>query len=73
MFAGNGADALRMLVAAIRMGDTSQQKIRDNLEGLKSFVGLNYMFSYSPQNHFGVEASSLAMMTVKEQKFVPTE
>jgi branched-chain amino acid transport system substrate-binding protein len=71
MFAGNGADSLRMLAAAIQKGGTSAQKIRDELEGLKNFVGLNYMFSYSPQNHFGVQASSLAMMTVREQRFVP--
>ena len=29
------------------------QKIRDYLESLKSFVGLNYVFSYSPENHLG--------------------
>jgi len=73
MFAGNGADSLKMLADSIRNGGTSAEKIRDNLEGLKNFVGLNYMFSYSPQNHFGVESTSLAMMTVKDQKFVPAK
>ena len=69
MFAGNGADSLRMLAAAIGKAGTSAQKIRDELESLKNFVGLNYVFSYSPTNHFGVEASSLALMTVRDLKF----
>lgn len=73
MFAGNGADSLNMLAEAIRKGDTSADKIRENLEALKNFVGLNYMFSYSPQNHFGVEAASLAVMTVEDQKFMPAK
>lgn len=71
MFAGNGADSLRMLAAAIQRGGTSAQKIRDDLESLKNFVGLNYVFSYAPDNHFGVEASSLALMTVRDLKFAP--
>jgi branched-chain amino acid transport system substrate-binding protein len=73
MFAGNGADSLRMLAAAIQKAGTSAQKIRDELEGLKNFVGLNYVFTYAPNNHFGVEASSLALMTVRDLKFVRLE
>ena len=73
MFAGNGADALRMIAAAIKQNGTAPQKIRDGLEGLNNFVGLNYMFTYSPTDHFGAQPSSLAMMTVKDQKFVPAE
>jgi branched-chain amino acid transport system substrate-binding protein len=73
MFAGNGADSLRMLAVAISKAGTQAQKIRGELEGLKNFVGLNYMFSYSPQNHFGVEASSLVLMTVRDLKFYPID
>jgi branched-chain amino acid transport system substrate-binding protein len=73
MFAGNGADSLRILAAAIQKVGTNTQKIRDEIENLKNFVGLNYVFSYSPQNHFGVEASSLSLMTVRDLKFFPVE
>src|SRR4029077_14837327 len=71
MFAGNGADSLKMLSAAIQKGGTSAQKIRDEIEGFKNFIGLNYVFSYAADNHFGVQSSSLALMTVRDLKFVP--
>lgn len=72
-FAGNGADAVMMLAAAIRKAGVSPRKIRDELESLNNHVGLNYVYSYSPQNHFGVEGASLAITTVRDLKFVPLD
>ncbi|MFM9887780.1 MAG: ABC transporter substrate-binding protein [Burkholderiales bacterium] len=72
MFAGNGADSLLLVTKAIeKAGGTDPQKIRNALEEMKNVVGLNYVFSYSPDNHMGIEAASLGLMTIKDQKFVP--
>ena len=68
-FAGNGYDATMMIAEAIRKGGTDRTKIRDAIEGLKNHVGATAVYSYSPEDHFGAQASSVVMLVVKDGKF----
>jgi branched-chain amino acid transport system substrate-binding protein len=68
-FAGNGYDATMMMAAAIRTAGTDKEKIRAAIEGLKDFVGVTAVYSYSPTDHFGAQASSVVLLTVKDGKF----
>jgi branched-chain amino acid transport system substrate-binding protein len=69
-FAGNGYDATKMLIAAIEKGGLDKQKVRDAIEGLKDHVGVTAIYSYSPTDHFGAQASSVVLLSVKDGKFV---
>lgn len=68
-FAGNGYDATMMIAEAIGKAGTNRAKIRDAIEGLKNYVGVTAVYSYSPDDHFGAQASSVVMLTVKDGKF----
>ena len=69
-FAGNGYDAMKILLAAVGTGGTDKKKIRDAIEGLKDHVGVTAVYTYSPTDHFGAQASSVVLLSVKDGKFV---
>jgi len=69
-FAGNGYDAMKMMIAAIGKAGTDRAKIRDAIESLKDYVGVTAVYSYSPTDHFGAQASSVVLLSVKDGKFV---
>ena len=68
-FGGYGFDAINMVVAAIRQGGNDRARVRDAVEGLKNFPGVGGVFSFTPQDHNGLNIDSFAMMTVKNGKF----
>ena len=68
-FGGYGFDAINMVVAAIRQGGNGRARVRDAVEGLKNFPGVGGVFSFTPQDHNGLNIDSFAMMTVKNGKF----
>jgi branched-chain amino acid transport system substrate-binding protein len=70
-FGGYGFDAINMVVAAIKQAGNDRAKVRDAVEGLKNFTGVGGIFSFSPQDHNGLDIDSFAMLTVKDGKFVP--
>jgi branched-chain amino acid transport system substrate-binding protein len=68
-FAGNGYDATMMIAEAIGKAGTDRSKIRDAIEAVKNYVGVTAVYSYSPDDHFGAQASSVVMLMVKDGKF----
>jgi branched-chain amino acid transport system substrate-binding protein len=69
-FAANGYDAMRMMIAAIEKVVTDKTKLRDAIEGTTDYVGVTAIYSYSPTDHFGAQASSVTLLSVKDGKFV---
>ena len=69
-FGGYAYDALNMVAAAVRAGGTDRARVRDALEGLRNFTGVGGVFSFSPQDHNGLDIDSFAMMTVKDGRFI---
>ena len=69
-FGGYAYDALNMVAAAVRTGGTDRARVRDALEGLKNFSGVGGVFSFSPEDHNGLDIDSFAMMTVKDGRFI---
>ena len=67
--AGNGYDATMMIAEAIRRAGTDHGKIRDAIEGTRNHVGVTAVYSYSPEDHFGAQADSVVMLSVKDGKF----
>ena len=69
-FGGYAYDALNMVAAAVRTGGTDRAGVRDALEGLRNFTGVGGVFSFSPEDHNGLDIDSFAMMTVKDGRFI---
>lgn len=68
-FAGNGYDAMMIIVGAIRRAGTEPAKVRDAIEATRDYVGVTAVYSYGPEDHFGTKPESVVMLTVREGKF----
>jgi len=69
-YASYGADALNLLVAAIRKADsTDGKKIRDALEGI-SYDGLGGSYQFGTGNHGGASGDGLTVLTVRKGAWV---
>jgi branched-chain amino acid transport system substrate-binding protein len=72
-FAQDGYSAVMVLVAAIEEADSADRAdIRDALEDL-SLVTPNGTFNYSETDHSGLSTDAIAVNTVEDGEFVPTE
>jgi branched-chain amino acid transport system substrate-binding protein len=69
-FAGNGYDAAKMMMAAIARAGTDPAKLRAAIESTKDYVGVTAVYSYSPTDHFGAQASSVVLLSVAGGKFI---
>lgn len=69
-FGGHGYDAISILLTAIENGGADRDKIRDEIEKLKEFPGTGGVFSFSAEDHNGLDINSFVMLTVKDGKFV---
>jgi branched-chain amino acid transport system substrate-binding protein len=69
-FGGYAYDAINMVAAAIKQGGNDREKVRDAVEGLTQFPGVGGIFSFTPQDHNGLDINSFAMLTVKDGKFI---
>lgn len=71
-FGGHAYDALIILTKAIeKAGSTDMEAVRSAIENLKDVVGTGGVFSFSAQDHNGIDinAFSFEMITVKKGKF----
>lgn len=69
-FGGHGYDAITILAAAIAEGGNDRDKVRTAIENLKDFAGTGGVFSFSAEDHNGLDIDAFQMMTVKDGKFV---
>jgi branched-chain amino acid transport system substrate-binding protein len=69
-FGGHGYDAITILAAAIAEGGNDRDKVRTAIENLKNFPGTGGVFSFSAEDHNGLDIDAFQMMTVKDGKFV---
>jgi branched-chain amino acid transport system substrate-binding protein len=66
-FGGHAYDALLMLVDAVgRAGGTDPAKLREAIEQTADLVGVDGIFSMSPEDHMGLGLDSLRMVEVRE-------
>ncbi len=68
-FGGYAYDAFRMLTKAMETAGKNQQKIRDNLEQTKNFVGVSGMFNMSPEDHNGLSPAAFVMVKIEKGSF----
>ncbi len=68
-FAGNGYDSVMILAEAIKGAGTDAKGIRGAIEKTKGHVGVTGIYSYSPQDHYGLEPQSVVLLEIKDGKF----
>jgi len=71
-FGGHAYDALIILTKAIeKAGSTDKEAVRNAIENLKGVVGTGGVFTFSAQDHNGIDinAFSFEMITVRKGKF----
>lgn len=72
-FAQDGYSAVMLLAAAIEEADSAEHgDIRDALEDL-TLTTPNGTFTYSNSDHSGLDAEAIAVSTVQDGEFVPTD
>jgi branched-chain amino acid transport system substrate-binding protein len=65
-FGGHAYDGLFILVDAIkRANSTDPQKIRDEIEKTKGFVGTGGIVNMSASDHLGLDLSAFRMLVIK--------
>lgn len=81
LYAGHAWDQAYMLVTVLKKVDPKlnpgrpadlvkiREQLRDNLEGIKKFVGQNGVFNYSPENHNGLGPKCYVLVVVENSKW----
>ena len=70
-FGGHAYDAFIIAKAAIEKAGTDKAKIREEIEKIQNLPGTGGIFSFSSEDHNGLDIDSFEMITVKDGKFVP--
>ena len=70
-FGGHGYDAFIIARAAIEKAGADKAKIREEIEKIKNLPGTGGIFSFSAEDHNGLDIDSFEMLTVKNGQFAP--
>jgi branched-chain amino acid transport system substrate-binding protein len=68
-FGGYAYDAFTLLTRAIKQSGTDREKVRAAIENTKGFVGVSGVFTFSPEDHNGLDTNAFEMLTVKKGHF----
>ena len=73
-FGGHAYDGLNILVEAIkRAGSLNGEKIRDEIEKTKGFIGTGGVVNMSPTDHMGLDLSAFRMLEIKKGDWTPLQ
>jgi branched-chain amino acid transport system substrate-binding protein len=65
-FGGHAYDGLNILIEAIkRANSTNGEKVRDEIEKTKGFVGTSGVVNMSPTDHMGLDLSAFRMLEIR--------
>ena len=65
-FGGHAWDAFHYVVQAMERGGNDPAAIRDELEKIENFVGVNGVFTTSPEDHVGMSVESIVISQFKD-------
>ena len=66
-FGGHAWDAMMLLKGAIEKGGDTPSGIRDQLEKTRNFAGIGGVFTFSPQDHAGLNKDAFVLVEVKHK------
>jgi branched-chain amino acid transport system substrate-binding protein len=68
-FAAHTFDGLMILKKALETAGADRAKIRDAVENMKNFIGINGVFNFSPKDHNGLDESAMVMIRIANQNW----
>jgi branched-chain amino acid transport system substrate-binding protein len=68
-FGGDAYDAMHIFLQALKSVGPDRLKIRDFIENLKGYIGINGTYNYSPTNHNGLSKEDFVMIEVKNSEW----
>jgi branched-chain amino acid transport system substrate-binding protein len=70
VFGGHAHDALMLIALAITKAGTDEPaRVRDALEEIKGFQGLDGVFNFSPADHNGLTKDAFIMLKIEDQQW----
>jgi branched-chain amino acid transport system substrate-binding protein len=73
-FGGHAWDGLMLAVEAMKKArSTDKAKVRDALESIRDFVGIDGIFNMTPKDHMGLDLTYFRMIEVKKGNWVPVQ
>jgi branched-chain amino acid transport system substrate-binding protein len=66
---GYAWDAITLIANAIQKVGTEPQALRSEIEKTQNYVGISGIYNLTPEDHNGLDVSSLVMVQVKDGKF----
>ncbi|WP_287125458.1 ABC transporter substrate-binding protein [Desulfobacter sp.] len=64
-FGGYAYDAVKLLAGALKGSGGDKEKIRDNLEATKGYVGATGEFNFTAEDHNGLSPAAFVMVKIK--------
>lgn len=69
-FSAELADAIDLIAEGLRTsGTTDPVKLRDAIENIKGFVGMQGIYTFTPKDHHGTRPDDMILLTVKAGKW----
>lgn len=68
-FGGYAADALQLVIEALRKAGPEPAKIRDELEHTSDYKGITGVFNFSAEDHNGLDKEDLVMVQIVDGKW----
>ncbi len=68
-FGGDAYDAMQIFMQTLKSVGPNPAKIRDSIENLKGYMGINGTYNYSPTNHNGLGKDDFVMIEVKNMNW----
>jgi len=73
-FGGHAWDGLMLSVEAMKKArSTDKAKVRDALESIRDFIGIDGVFNMTPTDHMGLDLTYFRMIEVKKGNWVPIQ
>ena len=72
-FGGHAWDAFWLAVKALEKAGPDPKGIRTALEGIKEFVGITGVFTFSDKDHNGLDTRAVTMVAIADGKWVPAK
>lgn len=72
-FGGHAWDAAQLVIRAIEKAGDNIERIRDEIENTRDFVGIGGVFNYSKNDHLGLGPESLIMVKIVNGKWTYIE
>ncbi|MGB8622338.1 MAG: ABC transporter substrate-binding protein [Paracoccaceae bacterium] len=73
-FGGYAYDAFNLVIGAIeRAGSAEPNAIRDALEATDGYAGVTGVYTFSPEDHLGLDLSAFRMLEIRDGGWIPVE